>query len=431
MTTYASASQPTARMTSSLGAVLRRMRILGVVALCVVGVLHGGEVVLAQMPDMAQMSGIPRPVDDLPVGSVSIRVIRGDMSNPIVGNPVEMRIGDVVTTATTDDQGRAQFDNIAPGSPVTFSTVVDGKRLDSQPFNVQPKGGVRMLLVATDSKAAAAPAAPATPAVAGAVTIGGESRIVIEPADGTMSVYYILDIVNPASSPVNPDRPFTFTLPSDATNTTVIQGSSPLASNKGRDVTVSGPFPPGTTAIQVAAEFAVTSGTVQFTQVFPADMPQPIVLVKREGAMSLTSPQLDRVQDTVTEGTPVLIGAGAALTAGTPLSITLDGLPHHSAVPRNITLALAGIIILIGVWASTRPGEAGADRLTERKRLVGRREKLLQDLVRLEQDHRRGRADGVRYAARREELVRALEHIYGALEEDTNPEPTGKAGVAA
>lgn len=410
----------------------RRFRSLTLGLACVVALLALGARVAAQMPDMAQMSGIPRPVDDLPAGSVSVRVIRGDLSNPVVGNPVEMRVGDRVTTVSTDDQGRAQFDNIVPGSPVTFSTVVDGKRIDSQPFNVQPQGGVRMLLVATDAGAAKATTVPSAPAVTGPVTIAGESRIVIEPGDGTLAVYYILDIVNAASSPVNPEKPFAFTMPPDATNTTVIQGSSPLASNTGRDVTVAGPFPPGTTAIQVAAEFTVSSGSVSFSQVFPANMPEPIVLAKKEGEMSMTSPQLDRVQDTVTEGTAVIIGAGAALTAGTPLSITLSGLPHHSATPRNIALILVGIIVVIGFWAATRPGDAAADRVAERKRLIGRREKMLQDLVRLEQDHRRGKIDGARYTARREELVQALEHVYGALDEDgAGPQPAGKAGVAA
>ena len=148
--------------------------------------------------------------------------------------------------------------------------------------------------------------------------------------------------------------------------------------------------------------------------------------------MSMTSPQLDRVQDTVTEGTAVLIGAGAALNAGTPLSITLSGLPHHSTTPRNISLVLVGIIVILGFWATTRGPDAGADRLAERKRLISRREKMLQDLVRLEQEHRRGKIDSARYGARREALVQALEHVYGALDEEgAGPEPTGKAGVAA
>ena len=37
-----------------------------------------------------------------------------------------------------------------------------------------------------------------------------------------------------------------------------------------------------------------------------------------------------------------------------------------------------------------------------------------------------------RYATRREELVAALEHVYGALDtDDTSPEPATRTGVAA
>ena len=90
----------------------------------------------AQMPDPRQMSGIPRPVDDLPNGSVSVRVIRGDMSHNLQNQPVEMRAGNTTRTVNTDAQGRAQFDNIDAGTPVKFSTVVDGERLESQEFAI-------------------------------------------------------------------------------------------------------------------------------------------------------------------------------------------------------------------------------------------------------------------------------------------------------
>src|SRR6185312_4853560 len=136
---------------------------------------------LAQMPDPRQMSGIPRPVDDLPNGSASVRVIRGDMSHNVQNQPVEMRAGNTTRTVNTDPEGRAQFDNIAAGTPVKFSTVVDGERLESQEFAMQPRGGVRLLLVATDPNAATAE--PSAPAVAGTVTIAGESRIIVEPND--------------------------------------------------------------------------------------------------------------------------------------------------------------------------------------------------------------------------------------------------------
>jgi len=68
----------------------------------------------------------------------------------------------------------------------------------------------------------------------------------------------------------------------------------------------------------------------------------------------------------------------------------------------------------------------------ERKRLVARREKLFQDLIRLEHDDRRGRIDAQRFSGRREELLVALEQIYSALDsEEISPEPTDRAGLAA
>ena len=181
--------------------------------LAVLSVAMAASVAFAQMPDAKQMSGIPRPVTDLPNGSVSVRVIRGDMTQNLANQPVEMRSGDKVQTVNTDAEGRAQFDNLTPGSPVKFATVVDGERIESQEFPAQSPGGVRLLLVATDPNAKPTPAAPAVPAVAGTVSIGGESRMIVETDEESVTVYYLLDIVNSAAAPVIPPTPFVFTLP--------------------------------------------------------------------------------------------------------------------------------------------------------------------------------------------------------------------------
>ena len=196
---------------------------------------------------------------------------------------------------------------------------------------MQSPGGVRLLLVATDAAGAAAQAAASAPAVTGPVVIAGESRIVIEPGDETVSVFYVLDIVNSAATPVNPETPFVFTLPAAATGTTVIQGSSPLASSKGRQVTIAGPFPPGTTAVQVAAEYPVGTGNVSIAQAFPAALQELVVIAKKEGDMAITSPSIERQQETAAEGTRVIIGTGRTIPAGQALALTVSGLPHHSS----------------------------------------------------------------------------------------------------
>jgi hypothetical protein len=132
----------------------------------------------------------------LPNGSVSIRLIRGDLSNNITNFPVELHVGSQVKTVNTDDSGRAQFDGLTAGSAVKAIAVVDGERLESQEFPVPAQGGVRMMLVATDKTKGPA-TTPDAPPISGQVVIGTQSRIVIEPGDETINIFYLLDIRTP------------------------------------------------------------------------------------------------------------------------------------------------------------------------------------------------------------------------------------------
>ena len=61
------------------------------------------------MPDPKQMAGIPRPVNDLPNATVSVRLIRGQLSNNIANFPVELHVGSQVRTVKTDEAGRADL----------------------------------------------------------------------------------------------------------------------------------------------------------------------------------------------------------------------------------------------------------------------------------------------------------------------------------
>jgi len=378
-----------------------------------------------QMPDPKQMSGIPRPVTDLPDRAISVRVIRGSLSNNITNFPVELHIGSQVKTVRTDDTGRAQFNDVAAGATVKAVAVVDNERLESQEFAVPASGGIRLLLVATD-KAKAAAAAGAPP-VSGRVTLGNQSRIVIEPGDEAVQVYYLLDIVNTAPAPVNPPAAFTFQMPAGAVGTTVMEGSSPQASANGARVSVKGPFAPGRTPVQVACELPASGASLELSQTFPADLEQLAVIVKKLGQTRLMSPNIANQQDMAAQGETFIAATGGSVPAGRQIVLTLEDLPHHSAAPRFISLALAMAIVAAGLWAATRPEDRTA-RAAERKRLLARREKLFGELVRLEADHRAGRAGDARYAARREELVAALEHVYGALDsDDTTPEPADQA----
>ena len=120
---------------------------------------------------------------------------------------------------------------------------------------------------------------------------------------------------------------------------------------------------------------------------------------------------------------------GDELPAGQPMRADDLGLPHHSsAAAPDRAGAGRRSSSSSGVWARHARQATSGDSAAERKRLVARREKLFQDLVRLEHDHRRGRVDAARYAHAREELLAvARERLRRARQRRTGPEPAKRA----
>jgi hypothetical protein len=360
-----------------------------------------------------------------------VRLIRGQLSNNIVNHPVELHAGGKVLTVKTDEAGRALFNDVPPGSTVTASADVDGEHLASREFPAPTRGGIRLMLVATDKSKPAAPS-NAAPAPTGLLTIGSQSRIVMQPNDEVVEVFYLLDISNNATTPVNPPLPFVFDLPKDAAGAALMQGSSPQAKVAGTRVSVDGPFAPGHTFVQVAAALPGDGGAIDIAQRFPAKVEQLAVVVKKVGDTTLRSPQIKDQREMRADGEIFIAATGGEVAAGQPIELTLTGFPHHSTAPRQIALTLALAIALIGAWAATRPSNDASTRADARKQLIARREKLFNEIVRLENDHRRGKIDERRYAGRREEVIALLEQIYGALDShDAGPGPADRAGLAA
>jgi hypothetical protein len=411
-------------------AAMRVLAVLGVIGVTGVVSPAFGQF---QMPDPKMMSGIPRPVNDLPDRTVSVRVIRGDLANNLPNQPVEFVVDGESQTVKTNDSGRAEL-VVAAGAKVKAVTTVDGERLETQEFAGPSQGGVRLLLVAIDKeKEARAAADAAAPAQEGMVVLAAETRLVIEPDDERARVYYLLDITNNARVKVNPRTPFEFELPTDAAGAALMEGPQAQVSIIGTRVRVQGPFAPGATFVQIGFVLPQSGDTVAMAQPFPANMENLGVIVKKVGDAKLTSPQLSRQQEMPASGQTYIAAAGGAVPAGTPIQLTVTGLPHHSVWPRYTALGLAIAVVLMGVWLGGRASSRASSEV--RKQLLSRREKLFQELVRLENDHRRSKGGDVpRYGVRREELLAQLEHVYGALEIEgasPSPDPTGRPGVAA
>jgi hypothetical protein len=373
-----------------------------------------------QMPDPRQMSGIPRPVTDLPEGHISVRLIRGQLSNNIPNFPVELHAGDKVVTVKTDENGRAEFSGIKGGTQVKAVAVVDGERLESQEFPAPSQGGIRLMLVATP-KGGSAPA-PILQPQTGMVVLGDQTRVILELADDTLQVYYLLDVQNTARAPVNPSSPLIMDMPAEAPGTGLLGGGPALVT--GNRVTLTGPFQPGQTPLQVGYVLPYSSGNVTLAQKIPTSTGSIAVLMKKVGDMTLTSPQLPEVQERSFQGETYVLAQGPPQSAGTTLTLNISGLPHHSSVPRTIALVLACMIAGAGVWAAVKIPQHGADA-ARLKQLKNKREKIFSELVRLEQQRQMGALDASRYAERRPALVAQLERVYRDL--DTG----GGQGLAA
>lgn len=364
-------------------------------------------------PDPRQMSGIPLQVPDLPVGTVTVRVLRGALTNPVAGQNVQLT-GASVTSATTDEAGRATFSGLSPGARMKAVAVVDGETIQSQEFEVAAAGGMRVMLVASASPGQAPPAALAT---GGAVAFGEQSRFVIETGDDALNVFYILQIVNTAKTPVDGGGPLVFDLPDGAVGAGVLQGSAPNAVAAGPRVTVTGPFAPGNTLVQFAYSVPLGSERIVLAQRMPAPLGRVTVIAQKIGAMQLQSPQIAQRREMAAEGQTYLVGEGGPLKAGDTLALTFDGLPHRPTWPRNVALVLAIAIIGAGAWGASRvaPPQVSA----RRQQMQARRDKLFAELAALEEQRRTGAVEARVYATRREQLVTALEDLYAGLERES------------
>jgi hypothetical protein len=104
------------------------------------------------MPNLREVSGRPLPDRGMPPGTVSVRVARQALSNPVADTEVVAIIvgagGDSrKRTARTDGEGRALFDGMRPGDRFRAEVRVGNETVKSDEFTIPDTGGVRTMLV--------------------------------------------------------------------------------------------------------------------------------------------------------------------------------------------------------------------------------------------------------------------------------------------
>ena len=89
-----------------------------------------GGVALNAAPAAAQMAaalGKPLPSPDLPVGTVSVRIVAGSAASPVVGTDVTLVVNDTPRVARTDSAGRATFGGLPAGAKVIAHVTDEGQ----------------------------------------------------------------------------------------------------------------------------------------------------------------------------------------------------------------------------------------------------------------------------------------------------------------
>jgi hypothetical protein len=386
------------------------------------------------MPDPSLIHGRAIPASELGDGMVTVRVVREAIGNNIAGQQVQLTVSGRTRTATTDEQGRAEFTNLPKGEEARAGATVDGEALVSQPFRVPTARGLRVILVAGIAKAAERKkqeeaAAAAGPAVKGVVVFGGNTRVLMQFSEDTLEIYYILEILNTARSRVDIGEPLVINFPRGAQGATALEGSSPAAEVSPDRVIIKGPFASGTTLVQVAFRMPYDSSVLTLEQTWPAALQQVTMGVEKVNNLSISSPQFTSANDVTAEAGDVFaLGRGPALPAGSKTVVTLSNLPVTSQTPRYVALSLAGGLLACGVWLSIAKRRGRDD---PRQALVKRRDTLLSQLEALESKRRANAVDPQGYSTRRQRIFTELERIYGELDEvGAGPEGGGE-GIAA
>ena len=83
------------------------------------------------MPDAKQMSGMPLPVGDVAPGTVTVRVIKGSLANPLKGEVVELVGPAAPLKGVTNDTGRAEFANVPVGTRVKAVAIVPERYIET------------------------------------------------------------------------------------------------------------------------------------------------------------------------------------------------------------------------------------------------------------------------------------------------------------
>jgi hypothetical protein len=392
----------------------------------------------SEAADVQDMAVRPLMVGDLPVGTVTVRVGRGSLSNAAVGI-------DVVVTVTapggkasersekTKADGRATFSGLPVGATFQAQTVVDDEQLQTASFTIPADGGARLMLV-SKAKEGAAEGAPANPHAGphghdgtpieapdnagestgdpSVVRVSGSSKLLIDLREDGLAVMENLVFENTSDRIFRADQGgIAIPLPAEANGVESIEGSSPLELDQGSTIFLREAIPPsGSPRAPAQARFGfifptVGESSITFRQPMPFGIESPVVMTPEHDHLKLSAPGLQALApQTDDRGVPIQIFQLASVPRNGVLSITVSGLPARSRVGQTIVTVLIAALVFALLLGWRRPS---VEKRSEKLR--SRREELFAELMEGERARQAAGADDATLAQRRAELVAAIE----------------------
>ena len=306
--------------------------------------------------DPSRMSGIPRPDPDTPAGTIVVRLIRGELANRVTGHAVALDGPGGPRTAQTDDQGRAAFTGLVPGGPYVAQASLSGEDLASQPIELPPAPGVRVMLVFKLDRETAPPPIPLLPPVRdpSAISIGRRSHVIAQVRDDVVEVMENFLFENAGGAPFDPGPDgIKLPLPDGA------EGAQPgpempgSLSVAGRIATWKGNLPPGDTAVSIVFVIPQRGHAVSIRQTVPFPLEQLMLITDRYPGMKIEGPGLHLVERSM-GGREFWVVSGPKIPAGGAIDVRLAELPHRPTWDRDLAVAIAALIACAGLVSSLR-----------------------------------------------------------------------------
>ena len=347
------------------------------------------------MPDPSAMSGIPLPSQDLPAGTIVVRIAKGSLAETLPGAEVTILAGGKRFTAKADAQGRARIEGVPPD----VEAVASAAGTSTPAFTVPADAGARMLLFVPGPGGASAPEAmppghgampPAhgagmEPVVGGEVVMASNTHIVAEIEDDKLEVFQALHLVNEG-----PPRPagsgIVIPLPKGATDVSIAPELEGRLRPEDGAVVWTAPLPTGPQELNLSFRMPIDGGEVVLRQ--PTRQPwRGFSIVAREiEGMTLEGPGLGPLEQRSLESQRFVVARGGEIPSGGALELRFRGLPSVDSTGRNVAAGLALLLMGWGVAASWRvPGARGPGG-----QLASRRAHLMGELVALERKRRAG-----------------------------------------